>query len=99
MSLLLGSRADGLEPCDSTLYPGRWGESRSTSPLLGLEDGDGVAVGVLEPGRSSDARGGDDVVDGLERREVVLLELDAVRDEVGHVLLDVARPEPHLGVV
>ena len=72
---------------------------RDGEPSLGFEQGDGVPVGVLEPCRAPDALRGYDVVDGLERLSVVLLELDAVGDEFCHVLIDVGRPEADLGVV
>ena len=39
------------------------------------------------------------MVDGLERREVVILECHAAGDELVDVSLDVARPEPNLRVV
>jgi hypothetical protein len=57
--------------------------------LLGLEQREGVAIGVFEPCRLADAGGGRDMVDGLERREVVVLEDDAPGGHLGDVVRDI----------
>ena len=55
----------------------------------GLKECDGVAVRVLEPGRTTDARRSHDVVDRLERLRGIFLELDASADKLSDVLADV----------
>ena len=44
-------------------------------------------------------RGRGDVIDGRERREVIVLEDGAPALELSNVALDVVRPEPHLRVI
>src|SRR3989442_15122050 len=74
---------------------GRWRVGAWVSSF-GLEQSNGVAVGILEPGRAPDARRGDDVVDRPERLGVVFLEVDARGGEFGDVGYDVGRQEMDL---
>ena len=70
-----------------------------TRGLLRLEQRQGVAVGILEPRGPADTGGRRDVADGLEIREVVVLEHDPPGEEILDVTLHIRRPEPDLGVI
>ena len=64
-----------------------------TRGLLRLEQREGVAVGILEPRGPADAGGRRDVADGLEVREVVVLEHHPPGEEVLDVTLHIRRLE------